>query len=77
MTDLDHEAARIAAGLTKAQREAIPRLDSDFRYLGLASRPDRCHPVIERWNRPYGGFNYRLTPLGLRVRSILSQVGDV
>lgn len=68
MTD---DVGAIAAGLTKAQRHAIHRLDGEWRFLGLASRPDKCHPVIERWNRPYGGFNYRLTPLGLAVRAHL------
>ena len=66
---MDVEA--VAGGLSEAQRDAVMRLDRQFRFLGLASRPDKCHPVIEKWSKPYGGFNYRLTPLGLAVRAHL------
>lgn len=65
------EIERVAKGLTEAQRAAIFRADSEWRFLGLASRPDVLHPIFERWNKPYGGFQYRLTPLGLQVRDYL------
>lgn len=65
------DAEAIAKGLSEQDRGAVFRLDREWRFLGLASRPDKTHPVFERWNRPHGGFQYRLTPLGLSVRAIL------
>lgn len=67
------DVAEIAGTLGKVDLDAILRLDRDWRFLPLAYRPNRLHPVIERWNRPYGGFNYRLTPLGLAVRAYLEK----
>lgn len=39
-----------AAALSEAQRVAVFRLDREWRFLGLASRPDKTFPVIERRN---------------------------
>lgn len=64
MTDL----SQLARQLTEAQRRALLMLNREWKFLKLSERPDFGHPLAERWNKPYGGFNYRLTPLGLALR---------
>lgn len=65
----------IARGLTPQQRLELMSLPAnrDWTFLPIKRRPKVCHPIIERWNRPYRGFQYRLTPLGLAIRHILEQ----
>lgn len=65
----------IGRSLSPAQRRAVLLLDREWTFLGLHNRPDKKHPVIERWNRPFHGFQYRLTPLGLAVRAIIEEEG--
>lgn len=71
MDDID----RIVAGLSEAQKRALKLLDRDWRFLKLADRPDKTHPVIELWNAPYWGFQFRLTPKGVAVRRRLMGEG--
>lgn len=71
MTDL----SKLAAGLTEAQRRAVLRLDRNWRFVRLADRPEGMPSLTERWNKPYGGFNYRLTPLGEALRNHI-RAGD-
>jgi hypothetical protein len=70
------DPAVIAEGLSEAQRRAIKLLDRDWRFLPLADRPDKTHPIIELWNAPYRGFQFRLTPLGAAVRRAIEGEGE-
>lgn len=69
------DAHTIARSLSQTQRRAVLLLDREWTFLGLHNRPDKTHPVIERWNRPFHGFLYRLTPLGQSVRAIIEEEG--
>ena len=71
MTDLDHEAARIAAKLTKAQRAEVARLGAAWDVAGEV----RLDASLADYNLVGRGrmLAAALTPLGLRVRDILSQ----
>lgn len=70
---MQDDPAEIARRLSPAQKRALLWLRRDWRFVGLGMRPEGMPRLTERWNKPYGGMNYRLTPLGVSVRALLEQ----
>jgi hypothetical protein len=72
----------IATGLTWAQREAFRWVDGALWQtahemgasgMALTLLCTRSPPLVDRkWNSNFDRYEYRLTPLGLAVRAILS-----
>jgi hypothetical protein len=67
------DIAAIAAGLSGAQRNRVLSLMANENRMGGYGEDSGCPGIIERVgiNHPLFGSHYRLTPLGLAVRSHL------